>query len=178
MEPGEIVILLGIISFPWVVKMIFGIIADNYTLFGSRRRAYLVLACVINVISMTLLIIYATKYGKYFITICMCLTQLCMTFCDAITDALVVQNSRLDPENGSEDLNSVTVMASAFGGIIGCGAAGFIELFEQGFTDGTQGKFIQSKVDPNIYFGIYTALILCLFVAVWRMHSSLEPEIV
>ena len=70
-------------------------------------------------------------------------------------------------------------MASAFGGIIGCGAAGFIELFEQGFNvNGAEGKFIQSKVDPNIYFGIYTALILCLFIAVLKMHSSLEPEIV
>jgi len=70
------------------------------------------------------------------------------------------------------------VLACALGGITGCGAAGFIELFEQGFTDGSKGKFIQSKVDPNIYFGIYTVLILGLFIAILKMNSSLEPEIV
>ena len=96
-----------------------------------------------------------------------------MTFCDAITDALVVQNSRIEPVNGSENLNSVTVMAYAMGGIIGCGSAFIIEIVDLG-----QGEGNITKVDPNIYFGIYTVLILALFIVVVRMNSSLEPQIV
>ena len=64
-------------------------------------------------------------------------------------------------------------MAYAFGGIIGCGSAFVIEIVDLGQSAG-----ITTKVDPNIYFAIYTVLILALFVVVIRMNSSLEPEIV
>jgi hypothetical protein len=49
-----------------------------------------------------------------------------MTYCDTISDALIVQASRKDPENGSENLNSLTLTSYAFGGMIGCGLAGGI----------------------------------------------------
>ena len=53
---------------------------------------------------------------------------MCMTYSDAISDALIVQNSKLD-ENGAENLNTLTSIAYAFGGILGCSLAATIELF-------------------------------------------------
>jgi hypothetical protein len=35
--------------------MVFGIITDNYTLFGSRRKSYLYSATAINILSLVLL---------------------------------------------------------------------------------------------------------------------------
>lgn len=89
-----------------------------------------------------------------------------MTVCDAISDALIVQASRLDPEHGADDLNSVTQGAAAAGGLIGCGVAGLLEFYSE------------EDVDPNLFFGLYTFLITILTVSVAALSRNMEPEIV
>ena len=135
LQPSEIEILIGIINFPWVVKILLGIVADNYTFFGSRRKSYLFTACLLNMFSLIMLMIFAIKFGKYFITFCIFMTQICMTMCDALTDALVVQSSRLDKSNGAENLNSLTLISYSLGGILGCSLAGWITLWDSVYHD-------------------------------------------
>lgn len=89
-----------------------------------------------------------------------------MTVCDAISDALIVQASRLDPEHGADDLNSVTQMSAAAGGLIGCGVAGFLELRSE------------DAIDPNLFFGLYTFLISLMTISVATLSRNMEPEIV
>ena len=172
LQPAEIEMLIGIINMPWVVKVVFGVISDNYTFFGSRRKSYLMMASIINVITLVLLMAFSIKFGKVFITACVFITQVCMTYCDAITDALVVQASRMDSEAGSENLNSLTQLAFALGGLLGCGFAGVIEIRE------VMGWDIGKPPDANLYFLIYTFFIVLLFVSVIRLDSNLEPEII
>lgn len=43
LEPGYVQILTGIIVLPWSFKVFYGLISDNFTLFGSKRRSYLVI---------------------------------------------------------------------------------------------------------------------------------------
>lgn len=74
LEPSQIEILIGIINFPWVIKMVLGILADNYTFYGSRRRSYLVTACLINMFSLFMLMVFAVNFGKYFLTFCVFMT--------------------------------------------------------------------------------------------------------
>ena len=169
LQPSEIEILLGVINFPWVVKMLFGLISDNFTFFGSRRKSYLMTMVSLNLLSLLMLMMFAVKYGKYFITFCIFSTQLCMTYCDAISDALIVQNSKIS-ESAANNLNSLTMFASAFGGILGCSFAALIEL--------VQTKRTTSIIDPNTYFGIYAFLIFVLLVGVVRLNPNLEPEII
>jgi hypothetical protein len=89
-----------------------------------------------------------------------------MTWCDAISDALIAQASRVDLINGATNLNTVTMLAFAMGGIIACSAAGTIELDD--------GK----DVDPNWYFGIYAGLIFILLIAAILLNRELEPELI
>lgn len=119
--------LLGIINFPWVVKILFAVVIDNLTFCGSRRKSYLIASCAIFIASLVMLMAFSVKFGKVFITSCVFITQVCMTICDAISDALVVQSSRLDPIKGADNLNSMTMFSFSFGGIVGCGVAAFIE---------------------------------------------------
>lgn len=88
-----------------------------------------------------------------------------MTWCDAITDALIAQASRSDLKHGAANLNTIAVLAMAFGGVVACVSAGFIEL-----QDG--------KTDPNVYFGTYGGLILMLLIASIFLNKALEPEII
>ena len=90
LQPAEIEILVSIINFPWVAKIMFAIVIDNWTFFGSRRKSYLFFACIVNIVSLMLLIGFSSAYGKVFITSCVMMNQICMTICDSISDALVV----------------------------------------------------------------------------------------
>ena len=89
-----------------------------------------------------------------------------MTICDAIADALMVQASRLDPEHGAEDLNSMSQMGYAIGGIIGCSIAGFLEYSST------------HEIDPNLFFGLYTFMTMIMTISVAALSKNMEPEIV
>ena len=128
LQPGEITLLLGIMAFPWVLKVFLAIFADNVSCCGSRRKSYLTINSAANIISIVLLMLFGIQCGKIFIMFCIVISQICMTWCDAVSDALIAQASRSDLQSGAANLNTITMVAFAFGGIIACTSAGFIEL--------------------------------------------------
>jgi MFS family permease len=166
LQPGEITMLLGIMAFPWVAKIFLAIFADNVTCCGSRRKSYLIINSIVNILSIVALMIFGLMYGKIFIMCCIILSQICMTWCDAISDALIAQASRNDLKNGANNLNTITTYSFALGGIIACSSAGTIELDD--------GK----DVDPNVYFGTYAGLIFFLLVTSIFLNRKLEPELI
>ena len=89
-----------------------------------------------------------------------------MTWNDALTDALIAQASRSDLKSGAANLNVITTLAMAVGGIIACLIAGSIELSDN------------KDVDPNWYFGSYGFLICILLGAAIFLNRALEPEII
>ena len=97
---------------------------------------------------------------------CVFISQVFMTWNDALTDALIAQASRSDLKSGSSNLNTITAYSLAIGGIIACLSAGFIELQED------------NDIDPNLYFGTYGFLIVILLLASIFLNRALEPEII
>lgn len=63
-------------------------------------------------------------------------------------------------------MNSLTLISYALGGMIGCGVAGTIQASSN------------KNLNPNIYFGVYTGLIVLMFSATLLLNRNLEPEIV
>ena len=152
-------------AFPWIAKIFLAITSDNVTILGSRRKVYLIINSSVSVFAIIMLMCFGIREGKVFIMVCVVTTQVCMTWCDAITDALVAQACRNDLKNGSSNLNSITSLAAAIGGIFGCLSAGFIELSN-------------GEIDPNVYFGTYGFLIFILLVSSIFLNKKLEPEII
>ena len=128
LQPGEITLLLGIMAFPWIAKIFLAVFSDNVSCCGSRRKSYLIVNSAIATLAVVLLMIFGIPNGKVFIMFCIVTTQICMTWCDAITDALIAQASRVDLKNGASNLNTIAVLSFALGGMIACLSAGFIEL--------------------------------------------------
>ena len=120
--------LLGLMAFPWIAKIFLAIFSDNVTACGSRRKSYLIINSSIVVVSIILLMIWGIQAGKIFIMFCVITSQVGMTWCDAISDALIAQASRVDLKNGAANLNSVATVAGALGGITACLGAACIEL--------------------------------------------------
>ena len=49
-----------------------------------------------------------------------------MAFCKVVTDAIMVVQSRNDPEHGSQELFSLAQIASGIGGVAGCIIGGIL----------------------------------------------------
>lgn len=166
LQPAEVTLLLGIMAFPWVLKIFLAIFSDNVTCCGSRRKSYLIINAIVNIFSIIMLMIFGIMLGKWFILACIVLSQICMTWCDAVSDALIAQASRLDLKRGAVNLNSICVIAFAFGGIVACVCAGFIEMNAD------------NDYDPNILFGVYVGIIAILLFASIFLNRHHEPEII
>lgn len=153
-------------AFPWVLKIFLAIFSDNVTCCGSRRKSYLIINATINILSIVLLMIFGLMLGKYFILACIVLSQICMTWCDAVSDALIAQGSRLDLKRGAINLNTICTIAFALGGIVACVSAGFIEMT------------CDNDYDPNILFGVYAGIIAILLIASIFLNYYHEPEVI
>jgi len=56
-EQSEIKALHGIIVVPYFLKIILGVLADNYSVYESRRKSYLMISCIINVFVLAISIV-------------------------------------------------------------------------------------------------------------------------
>lgn len=74
LQPGEVTLLLGIMAFPWVLKIFLAIFADNISCCGSRRKSYLIVNSIINIFSIVMLMLFGIMLGKWFILGCIVLS--------------------------------------------------------------------------------------------------------
>lgn len=93
-------VLTSIINFPWSIKLVYGLIADNIPIYGSKRRAYIALNGLLQCLFLIPLIPNWT-YNKYIITLFLTLFAINVSFNDSMIDALMVMQSRRDPKKGS-----------------------------------------------------------------------------
>ena len=59
LEPGHVQSLTAYISLPFSLKIVIGLISDSVPIFGSRRKAYILMAGMTQFTSMLLL--FSTK---------------------------------------------------------------------------------------------------------------------
>ena len=89
LEPGHLQILHSVTHAPWAGKIFFGLLSDNVPIFGSRRKSYLVICALFQVISMCVLACWTFNSLTLAVTCCLC-TNLSIAFSDVIMDSLMV----------------------------------------------------------------------------------------
>jgi hypothetical protein len=119
LEPSEVSTLMGIMSLPWMLKLFLAITSDTVSLNGSRRKSYLYINSVCNFLVIGSLSIFQASLGKYFVIFSMLISQVNMTWCDSMTDALIAKMSKESEEVGS-NLYPMVYFAYAMGGLVGC----------------------------------------------------------
>ena len=149
--------MLATIHIPWSCKIIFGFISDNVAICGSKRKSYLIICSLLQVISM-LTLTFFTYDSVALAATCTFLTTLSIAFSDVIVDSLIVIQARKDPVNGSAYLSTFTWSCEAAGGLIGAISAAFL----------TQDN------DPKVCFMIYAFLGLILLFCSIQMRSEIE----
>jgi len=96
LSPSEASVLLSTTYWPWVLKPIWGFIADAFPVLGSRRRSYLLLAGMVSAAGW--LALGTGVYGQSVEAAVLFLTlgNLGIAFSDVVVDGLVVEKARQD----------------------------------------------------------------------------------
>lgn len=100
LEPAEMQVLTAVFNFPWSIKLLYGIIADNIPIYGSKRKSYIMITGFLELCFLLPLMPNMIN-NKYLITVFLTLYAINVAFCDAVIDALMVMQSRRDPLKGS-----------------------------------------------------------------------------
>jgi hypothetical protein len=105
-DPGDMAIYSSIISLPWCLKIFYGIISDNVKCCGLKRKPYLIFFGFLQFGVM--LALYFNSYSSPIEVVLLLTTaSFAMAFSNVVVDAILVVQSRLDKELGSQDLLSV-----------------------------------------------------------------------
>eukprot|EP00924_Labyrinthula_sp_SR-Ha-C_P002830 snap_masked-scaffold_13-processed-gene-8.40-mRNA-1 protein AED:0.11 eAED:0.12 QI:0/0/0/1/1/1/2/0/599 len=121
----------GFANVPWEVKSIYGIISDNFPVFGYRRIPYIFFAGILGLFSFIGLSVYSNSI--FMIAIFLFFGNLSMASPDVMIDASVAEKCRDQPEFAS-DLQSLCWGSFAMGAIFAYGTGGYLydEFSSQG----------------------------------------------
>ncbi|PNT33940.1 hypothetical protein POPTR_006G266000v4 [Populus trichocarpa] len=126
-QPSESQIYQGIISIPWLVKPLWGLVTDFLPIFGYRRRPYLIFAGLLGTFS-TLLLSFHENLHIVFALLSMTAGSTGAAIADVTIDACVVQNSNIRPSLAA-DMQSLCALSSSIGALMGFSLSGiFVHL--------------------------------------------------
>jgi len=74
---------------PWSFKIIYGLIADNIPIFGSRRKCYLIINGLSQFLTLFILGLNLTQ-DEIVVTSLLAINGMNMAFIDVVVDALMV----------------------------------------------------------------------------------------
>eukprot|EP00668_Euglena_longa_P011701 GGOE01014116.1.p1 GENE.GGOE01014116.1~~GGOE01014116.1.p1 ORF type:complete len:564 (-),score=142.75 GGOE01014116.1:255-1946(-) len=145
LQPTTSQALATTMAIPWTIKPLYGILSDSLPLCGYRRCSYLLLCSAMACGAYITLSIPLLTSGAASATLCLLLTSLSVAFSDVVIDAKMVEMSRLDPANGANDLQSISWIMLAIGGILG-------SLLSGPMTDslGPRPVFLFAAVGPLV----------------------------
>ncbi|CAL1385197.1 unnamed protein product [Linum trigynum] len=126
-QPSESQIYQGLISIPWLVKPIWGLLTDVIPILGFRRRPYFILAGLLGVASMLLLSL-GGKMHLFLAVLLLISGSAGVAIADVTVDACVAQNSNVH-HSLAADMQSLCALSSSVGALIGFGFSGiFVDL--------------------------------------------------
>lgn len=122
-SPSEITQFMAMVSAPWAIKPLYGLLIDFVPLFGSRRRNYLLLATFITSVSLFWLALRMPAEGETTQLLALLVVPtLAVAFSDVVADALMVEKGQ--PLGLTGRLQSIqwgamyaaTILAGSLGG--------------------------------------------------------------
>ncbi|ETI53027.1 hypothetical protein L917_03718 [Phytophthora nicotianae] len=124
LQPTQSQLLQMIVKVPWRVKPIYGILSDSLPLFGYHRKSYMMMCSVLQTAATLVMAVPDLVTTPAIAVLMLMLQSLSVAVIDVVIDARVVEISRLDPENGANDLQSLSWIATSLGGMLGAFLSG------------------------------------------------------
>lgn len=120
LSPSASQFLVSIAFFPWSVKPIYGILSDCVPIRGRRRLPYLNIASILSLVPWLFLGVVEPARNSYvLLTIFLTLQNLGSAMADVVVDAMVAEAAKQERARFVGDLQSLSWLAMAIGGIVG-----------------------------------------------------------
>jgi len=125
----EIATIGAIAGVAWYIKVVFGMITDNYSIFGYRRKPYVILSSLISLVGwLILLLVSNPNYLILILAGVLYTTGYC--FRDVVIDAKIAEHSREDKD--AKHYQVIALGYRALGAVI-TGVLGGILIDKFGF---------------------------------------------
>src|SRR6185503_13549937 len=142
--PADAAAIAFWVALPWSTKMVAGVASDSYPIFGSRRKAYLLMGALFSLAGYALLATVVAGRGGYLAA--MVLVTIGFMVQDVVADALSVEVARSDEEIAQ--VQALGRMALLGGGI----SVGYISGRLAGAI-GPRGVFAAAMILPLLVAG-------------------------
>ncbi|KAK2984845.1 hypothetical protein RJ640_004670 [Escallonia rubra] len=167
LSPSASQFVSSIAFFPWSIKPLYGILSDCIPIRGRKRIPYLVIATLLSLIPWLILGLTASlRNSKVQLMIFLSVQNLGSAMADVVIDAMIAEAVRVERASFAGDLQSISWMAMALGGICGSLSGGYalsnwqiekifllfsllptIQLLSCGFV---KENFVCNKVIPEL----------------------------
>lgn len=149
---AQITTIAAIAGFPWYIKIVFGILTDNYPIFGYRRKPYVIISCLISLFGWLLLL---TNPSPTFFYLVLCGSLYTTGYClrDVVVDAKIAEKSKKDLD--AKHYQVISMGSRALGAVL----------------TGVLGGILIDKFGFHIIFKIMCAIQLIILLAAVLMED-------
>ncbi|XP_076931113.1 putative folate-biopterin transporter 4 [Bidens hawaiensis] len=165
LSPSASQLVTSVAFFPWSIKPIYGILSDCIPIKGKKRIPYLVIATLLSLFPWVIIGLQENiRNSRDQLMIFLLLQNLGSAMADVVIDAMIAEAARLEKAKFAGDLQSVSWMAMALGGICGSLLGGYaLSNFQM------ENIFLVFAVLPAVQ------LLSCVFVN--ESSESCEPKV-
>ncbi|XP_022734910.1 probable folate-biopterin transporter 4 [Durio zibethinus] len=126
LSPSASQFVFSIAFFPWSIKPIYGILSDCIPIKGKKRIPYLVIATVMSLVPWLILGVNETsRSSMWHLIILLTVQNLGSAMADVVIDAMIAEAVRCEKALFAGDLQSISWLAMAFGGVCGSLLGGY-----------------------------------------------------
>ncbi|KAL1567027.1 putative folate-biopterin transporter 4 [Salvia divinorum] len=120
LSPSASQFVTTIAFFPWSIKPVYGILSDCIPIGGRKRIPYLIISTLLSLFPWLILGIHiSARTSRLPLIILLTVQNLGSAMADVVIDAMIAEAVRFERASFAGDLQSISWMAMAFGGICG-----------------------------------------------------------
>ena len=89
LDPGVMASYMSMLSVTWSIKILYGLISDNFPIMGSRRKSYIIIAGIIQFASMMSIFVLNISTGIA-VALLIAATSMTIAFSNVVVDAILI----------------------------------------------------------------------------------------
>ena len=89
LDPGVMASYMSMLSVTWSIKILYGLISDNFPIMGSRRKSYIIMAGIIQYASMMSIFVLNISTGIA-VALLIASTSMTIAFSNVVVDAILI----------------------------------------------------------------------------------------
>ena len=89
LDPGVLASYMSMLSVTWSIKILYGLISDNFPIMGSRRKSYIIIAGIIQFASMMSIFVLNISTGIA-VALLIASTSMTIAFSNVVVDAILI----------------------------------------------------------------------------------------